>query len=73
MGKACGPNKITGKELQMLVDVFIDNFLNIAKKSFDDCMFSSQWKTAQVLCIVFIKWDVLKNVEITVLFHFYVY
>ena len=35
----------------MLGDVFIDNFLNIAKKSFDDCMFPSQWKTAQVHCI----------------------
>ena len=51
VGKACGPDKITGKELQMLDDVFIDNFLNIAKKSFDDCMFPSQWKTAQVHCI----------------------
>lgn len=28
--------------------VFIHNFLNFAKKSFDDCMFPSQWKTAQV-------------------------
>ena len=49
--KACGPDKITGKELQMLGDVFIDNFLNLAKKSFDDCMFPSQWKTAEVHCI----------------------
>ena len=51
VGKAGGPDKITGKELQMLSDVFVDNVLNIAKKSFDDCMFPSQWKTAQVLCI----------------------
>jgi len=51
MGKACGPDKITGKELQMLGDVFIDNLLNIAKKSFDDWMFPSQWKTAQIHCI----------------------
>ena len=51
VGKAGGPDKTTGKELQMLSDVFVDNFLNIAKKSFDDCMFPSQWKTAQVLCI----------------------
>ena len=51
MGKACGPDKITGKELPILGDVFIDNFLNIAKKSFDDWMFPSQWKTAQIHCI----------------------
>ena len=51
VGKAGGPDKTTGKELQMLSDVFVDNFLNIAKKSFDDCMFPSQWKTAQFLCI----------------------
>ena len=50
MGKACGPDKITGNELQMLSDVFIDNFLNIAKKSFDDCTFPSQWKTVEVQC-----------------------
>lgn len=35
----------------MLGDLYIDNFLNIAKKSFDDCMFPSQWKTAEVHCI----------------------
>ena len=64
MGKACGPDKITGKELQMLGNVFIDNFLNIAKKSFDDCMFPSQWKTAQVHCaFLFIKREVLKTVN----------
>lgn len=51
VGKACGPDKISGKEVQMLGDAFIDNFLNIAKKSFDDCNFPSQWKTAQVHCI----------------------
>ena len=51
VGKACGLDKITGKKLQMLSDVFIDNFLNVAKKSFDDCMFPAQWKTAQVHCI----------------------
>ena len=39
VGKACGPDKIASKELQMFGDVFIDNFLNIAKKSFDDRMF----------------------------------
>ena len=51
MGKACGPDKITGKELQTLGDVFIDKFLNIAKKSFDEWMFPSQRKTAQIHCI----------------------
>ena len=51
VGKPGGPDKTTGKELQMLSHVFVDNCLNIAKKSFDDCTFPSQWKTAQVLCI----------------------
>lgn len=71
VGKACGPDKTTGKELQTLGDVFIHNFLNFAKKSFDDCMFPSQWKTAQVHYIH--KREVLETVEITVLFHFWVY
>ena len=51
VGKACGPDNITGEELEMLGGLFIDNFLNIAKKSFDDCLFPSQWKTAEVHCI----------------------
>lgn len=68
VGKACG--KRLAKNCKRWV-VFIHNFLNFAKKNFDDCMFPSQWKTAQVHYIH--KREVLETVEITVLFHFWVY
>ena len=50
-GKTCGPDNIDGKVLRLLGDAFIDSYYIIAKKSFADCKFPQQWKTAKVRCI----------------------
>ena len=50
-GKACGPDNIGGREPRLIGDAFTDRFFFIARKSFADCRFPKQWKTAQVKCI----------------------
>jgi len=49
--KASGPDNIDGKVLCILGDAFVDSYYVIAKKSFADCKFPRQWKTAKVRCI----------------------
>ena len=48
VGKASSPDNISAKELQLLDDVFLNSFLKITTKSFAECKFPNQWKTAQV-------------------------
>ena len=50
-GKACRPDNLGGRELRLIGDVFIESIFIIARKSFADCKFPQQWKTAQVKCI----------------------
>ena len=49
--KASGPDNIDGKVLCLLGDAFTGSFSVIARKSFADCKFPQQWKTAKVRCI----------------------
>ena len=49
--KASGPDNIDGKVLRLLGDAFTGSFSVIARKSFADCKFPQQWKTAKVRCI----------------------
>ena len=42
---------IDGKVLRLLGDAFTGSFSVIARKSFADCKFPQQWKTAKVRCI----------------------
>jgi len=49
--KASGTDNIDGKVLCILGDAFVDSYYIIAKKSFADCKFPQQWKTAKVRCI----------------------
>ena len=48
LNKASGPDKISGKELLMLVGVFIDRFHRVVMKSLAISKFPVQWKTAKV-------------------------
>ena len=70
MGKAGGPDKTTGKELQMLSDVFVDNCLNIAKKLRALMIACFHHNGRQHRFSVSIQREVLKTLEITVPFHF---
>ena len=49
--KASGPDNIDSKVLRLLGDAFTGSFSVIARKSFADCKFPQQWKTAKVRCI----------------------
>ena len=50
-GKASGPDDISGRELHLIGDAFLDCFMPLAQRSILECKFPGQWKQAQVKCL----------------------